>query len=232
MRWTSHPGRALIVALIIAMIPGVVGAQQGTPIASPQAPEQAIWERLDGVQQVVVRTWGDVPAGTPEPDEMPTLRFVTGLVAEFEGEEQAASAVEPIRDWMLASLQVNLVDLDLTAQEVSVTDLGDNTSAVVATGTAGERPLTIAVVVTQQGNRVLAAGGSVNADQELVPILQDILTVMLDREPGGEEQRDNAGRYTGGLWDIFPEQEDESLDGMRRQGDLPIYEATAGTPEG
>lgn len=230
MRWISHPGRALIVALIIAMIPGVIGAQ-GTPIASPQAPEEALWEQLDGVQQSVIRTWGDVLEGTPEPDETPTLRFVTGLVAQFENEEQAAEAVDSIRDWMLASLQVNLVDVDLTAEGVEVDDLGDSTSAVTATGTAGELPLTISVLVTQQGDRVLAVGGSVNAEQDMMPIAQDIVTVMLDREPGDEEQRDNVGRYTGGLWNIFPEQDNDSLDGMRRQGDLPVYEAQSTTPE-
>jgi hypothetical protein len=51
---------------------------------------------------------------------------------------------------------------------------------------------------------------------------------MLEREPGGEEQRDNVGRFTGGLWELFPPREDPSLEGMRGQGDLPIYE----TPEG
>ena len=230
MRWISHPGRALLIALMLAMIPGFTGAQtSSTPVASPQAPEQAVWEQLEGVQRAVMRTWGDVPEGTPVPGEVPTLRFVTGLVAQFESAEQAAAGVEPIRDWMAASLQVNLVEVDLTVEELETTDLGDSASAVTATGTANQSPFSIAVIVVQDGDRVLAAGGSILADEDLLGLAEGIITVMLEREPGGEEQRDNVGRFTGGLWDIFPEAEDEVLDGMRRQGDLPIYQST--TPE-
>jgi hypothetical protein len=231
MRWNIHPGRALVTAILaVLMLPVLAGAQgtPSTPVASPQAPEQAVWERLAGVEQAVMRTWGDVPAGTPAPGQAPTLRFVTGLVAQFDGPTNAAVGVEPIRDWMLASLQVNLVDVELTIQEVEVADLGDSASAVTASGTAGDLPLSIAVLVVQQEDRVLASGGSVMAEQDLLPTAQGIVTVMLERQPGGEEQRDNVGRFSGGLWDIFPEAEDAALDGMRRQGDLPIYQAQPG----
>lgn len=230
MRWISHPGRTLVVVMLIAMIPGLAGAQDGTPEATPQAPEEAVWEQLDGVERAVMRTWGDVPESTPEPDDVPVLRFVAGLVAQFDSEEQAAAGVEPIRDWMLASLQVNLIDVDVTAEEVEVTDIGDTASAITATGSAGDMPLTISVIVVQQDDRVLVGGGSVMADQDLLPISQDIVSVMLDREPGGEEERDEVGRFSGGLWEIFPEQNAAVLDGMRFQGDLPIYEASPSTP--
>ncbi len=225
MRWTHHPGRALFVGfLALLMIPGLAGAQ-GTPAATPQTPEPAIWETLAGVDQAVMRTWGDVPEGTPAPGEAPAFRFVTGLVAQFDGPTNAAAAVEPIRDWMLASLQVNLVDVELIVEDVELPDVGDSASAVTASGTAADLPLTISVIVVQQGDRVLATGGSVMAEQDLLPLLAGVLDVMLDRQPGGDEQQDNLGRFSGGLWDIFPEAEDTVLDEMRRQGDLPIYQA-------
>ncbi|HEV2128991.1 MAG TPA: hypothetical protein VGR22_10270 [Thermomicrobiales bacterium] len=230
MRLTTHPGRALMFLLIaIMMLPGVTAAQ-GTPVATPGSPEQqqAVWERLDGVQQVVMRTWGDVTEDTPAPGEAPVQRFVAGLIAEFETEEQAAAALEPIRDWMVASLQVNLVDVDLTAEDAEIADLGDRSMALTATGTTRDMPLTIAAALVQEGDRVLAVGGSVMDEQDLLPLLEGIVDAMLEREPGGEESRDNVGRFSGGLWDIFPEQDAEVLDGMRRQGDLPIYQG--GTP--
>ncbi|MDQ4045516.1 MAG: hypothetical protein M3173_08735 [Chloroflexota bacterium] len=227
MRLTTHPGRALIFLLvaIMTMLPGMTAAQ-GTPVATPGSPEQqqAVWERLDGVAQVVMRTWGDVLEGTPVPGEAPAQRFVAGLIAEFETEEQAASALDPIRDWMVASLQVNLVDVDLTAEAAEIDDRGDRSMALTATGTTRDMPLTISVVLVQDGDRVLAVGGSVMDEQDLLPLLEGIVDAMLEREPGGEESRDNVGRFSGGLWDIFPDQDAEVLDGMRRQGDLPIYQ--------
>lgn len=231
MRLRTHPWRALIVVLLaIVTIPGLAAAQ-GSPVATPGSPEQqqAVWERLEGVEQAVMRTWGDVPEETPEPGEVPVLRFVAALVAQFETEEQATAALEPIRDWMLASLQVNLVDVELASSPVKIDELGDASQAVTTTGTTGDVPLTIAVVLVQDGDRVLAVGGSVMAEQELVPLLEGIVDVMLDREPEGEESRDNVGRFTGGLWNIFPEEDAAALDGMRRQGDLSIYQAQ---PEG
>lgn len=230
MRWIVHPGRALVFALLLAMIPGFAVAQtEGTPSSSPQAPEQAVWEELEGVQRAVMRTWGDIPEGTPAPGEVPALRFVTGLVVQFDGEEQAAAGVEPIRDWMVASLQVNLVDVTVEVQQADVANLGDSVSAVTATGTAGDLPLSIAVVIVQDGDRVVATGGSIMADQDLLPLAESIVMEMLDREPGGEEEQDNVGRFSGGLWDVFPEENAQVLDGMRRQGDLPIYQSA--TPE-
>lgn len=232
MRWNTHPGRALIVGLLVMlMMPGLAAAQEASPGASPPSPEQqqAVWETLEGVDRAVMRTWGDIPEGTPVPGQVPTLRFVTGLVATFDGPTHAAAAVEPVRDWMLGSLQVNLVGVEVTPTEVEVTDLGESASAVTAKGNVGQTPISLAVIVVQQGDLVMAVGGSVTADQDLLPLAQGILEVMLEREPGeGEETSDNVGRFSGGLWEVFPPSGDASLDGMRGQGDLPIYQQPVG----
>jgi hypothetical protein len=229
MRLRTRPGRALAVGLFMIMtLPGLTFAQE-SPVATPgdEAAQGAVWERLDGVEQVVMRTWGDVPEGTLTPGEVPVMRFVTGLVAQFETEGQAAAALGPIQEWMVASMQVNLVDAEVTVQEAEISERGDAAEAVTATGTAGDLPLTISAVLVQQGDRVLVAGGSVTAEQELLPMLEGIVDEMLGREPGAEESRDNVGRFSGGLWEMFPEQDAQVLDDMRRQGDLPIYQADA-----
>lgn len=232
MRWNTHPGRALIVGLLVMLLmPGMAVAQDASPGATPPSPEQqqAVWETLEGVDRAVMRTWGDIPEGTPDQGEVPTLRFVTGLVAQFDGPTHAAAAVEPVRDWMLGSLQVNLVGAELTSSEAEVADLGESASAVTASGSLGDTPLSMAVIVVQQGDRVLAVGGSVTADEDLTPLAQGILEAMLEREPGdSEETSDNVGRFTGGLWEVFPPGGDPVLDGMRGQGDLPIFQQSAG----
>lgn len=231
MRWNTHPGRALIVGfLVMLMMPGLAAAQ-ATPGATVPSPEQqkAVWETLEGVDRAVMRTWGDIPEGTPVPGEVPTLRFVTGLVAKFDGPTHAAAAVEPVRDWMLGSLQVNLIGVEVTPTDVEVTDLGDSAKAVTAKGNVGQTPLTLSVLVVQQGDIVMAVGGSVTADQDLLPLAQTIIEAMLEREPGDtEETSDNVGRFSGGLWELFPPSGDEALDGMRGQGDLPIYQQPVG----
>jgi hypothetical protein len=230
MRWNTHPGRALIAGLLVMlMLPGLAAAQS-TPEATPASPEQqqAVWEQLEGVEHAVMRTWGDVPEGTPVPGQVPTLRFVTGLAAQFDGPTHAAAAVTPVRDWMLASLQVNLVGVEITPTEVEVTDLGDSASAITAKGNVGQTQLSLAVIVVQQGDRLLAVGGSVTDDRDLLPLMRGIVEVMLEREPGGEEKSDNVGRFSGGLWELFPPSGDPSLDGMRGQGDLPIYQEPVG----
>ncbi len=134
---------------------------------------------------------------------------------------------------MIASLQVNLVDVELTQQIGAVSNLGDDATAVNATGTTGENLLTITVIVAQDGDRLLAVGGSIMAEEELLPVVQGIVTVMLDREPGEDAvELDDMGRFTGGNWSIFPEQEDASLDNLQRQGDLPLYDSATPTPVG
>ncbi|MBA2289196.1 MAG: hypothetical protein H0V98_02285, partial [Chloroflexia bacterium] len=240
MRWTHHPGRTLMIALLLAMsvaAPAFVAAAQtdGTPVAgtpSEEAP-QSIWQTLDGVEGAIVRTWSDVPPpGTPTP-EGSDLRFITGLVVQFDGEESAGESLDGLRDWVIASLQVNLVDVDLTQQIGQVSNLGDAATAVNATGTTGENPLTITVIVAQDGDRLLAVGGSIMSDEELLPVVQGIVTVMLDRELGEDDvEVSETGRFTGGNWSIFPEQDDPSLDDMQRQGDLPLYDLATPTPAG
>ena len=99
MRWNTHPGRALIVGLLVMLLmPGMAVAQDASPGATPPSPEQqqAVWETLEGVDRAVMRTWGDIPEGTPDQGEVPTLRFVTGLVAQFDGPTHAAAAVEHV----------------------------------------------------------------------------------------------------------------------------------------
>ena len=231
MRSGTRPLRILALILVgLLTLPSVVAGQESSPVASPEdANQPAVWEELDGVQQVVMRTWGDVPDGTPPDGEVPVLRFVTGIVAQFENNEQAANAMDPISDWVLASLQVNLVDVQLETESVDVDERGDSVSALTAMGTTGDMPLTISLVLVREANRVLVAGGSVMADRDLMPTMESIVDIMVEREPGGEETRDNVGRFSGGLWDTFPEPDNDVLDGMRRQGDLPIYQG-AETP--
>ncbi|MGI8975106.1 MAG: hypothetical protein ACR2GS_00075, partial [Thermomicrobiales bacterium] len=85
----------------------------------------------------------------------------------------------------------------------------------------------------QDGDRLLAVGGSIMAEEELLPVVQGIVTVMLDREPGEDAvEVDDMGRFTGGNWSIFPEQEDAPLDNLQRQGDLPLYDSATPTPVG
>ncbi|MBA2758912.1 MAG: hypothetical protein H0U38_04390 [Chloroflexia bacterium] len=244
MRWTNHPGRTLMIAPLLAMLlamlvaaPLVVAAAQtdGTPVAgipSEEAP-QSIWQTLDGVEGAIVRTWSDVPPpGTPSPEGL-DLQFVTGLVVQFDDEASAGESLDGLRDWMIASLQVNLVDVELTQQIGAVSNLGDDATAVNATGTTGENLLTITVIVAQDGDRLLAVGGSIMAEEELLPVVQGIVTVMLDREPGEDAvEVDDMGRFTGGNWSIFPEQEDAPLDNLQRQGDLPLYDSATPTPVG
>jgi hypothetical protein len=56
---------------------------------------------------------------------------------------------------------------------------------------------------------------------------------MLDRELGEDDvEVSETGRFTGGNWSIFPEQDDPSLDDMQRQGDLPLYDLATPTPVG
>lgn len=228
----GHPTRALFFVIIIALLPVVTQAQtDSTPEGTPEGVQEPIWLRVDGIQEAVVRTWGEFPEpGTTVPEESEAL-LVNGLVVQFDTEENAAGAVEAFRDWMVASMQVNIVDTDLALTDEDVSDLGDNAMAVTASGTTGDTPLTISVVVVQQENRLLAVGSSVRADQDVLPQVTGIISAMLEREPDGDESQDGVGRFTGGLWEIFPDQDDESLDGMTRQGDLPIYTMPDSTPE-
>ncbi len=244
MRWTHHPGRTLMIAPLLAMLLamsavapfGVAVAQiDGTPVAgTPSAEEpQSIWRILDGVEGAIIRTWSDVPPpGTPGPEGL-NLLFVTGLVVQFDDEASASESLDGLRDWMIASLQVNLVDVDLTQQIGAVSNLGDDATAVNATGTTGDNPLTITVIVAQDGDRLLAVGGSIMAEEELLPVVQGIASVMLEREPGEDDvEVSETGRFTGGNWSIFPEQDDSSLDNLQRQGDLPLYDSATPTPVG
>lgn len=238
MRWTPHPGRTLLIAPLLAMLlvmpSGIAGAQPGgTPSTPTDEVPQSIWQTLDGVERAIVRTWSDLPGpGTPSP-ESPTLRFVTGLVVQFDDEENAAASLVELRDWMVASLQVNLVDVDLSQQSGTVSNLGDEATAANATGTVGETPLTVSVIVVRDGDRVLAVGGSVMSDEELLTTLQGIVTVMTEREPDDNDvEIGEMGRFTGGDWAIFPEEDDPTLEDMRWQGDLPIYNPATPTPAG
>lgn len=233
MRWFNHLARALSLAFLASLIAGSAAAQSdSTPAGTPDAAQEPIWLQVDGVEQAVVRTWSDVPQPGTAPSDDEAFRLVNGLIVQFDTEENAAASVDAFRDWMVASMQVNVVDTDLTMTDEEVSDLGEGAMAVTATGTTGETPLTITVVVVQQDDRLYAVGSSVRADQDLLPQVTGIVGAMLDREPGDDVASDDLGRFSGGLWEIFPTQDDAVLEGMSRQGELPIYSAPDSTPAG
>jgi hypothetical protein len=141
-----------------------------------------------------------------------------GAVAEFDSEEQAAGGPGPVQGDVLAS---SAAEVAIPFGEVVVDDIGDRARAYA--GTAGEDgvPFEVSYLMVQDGPYlyVIAVVG-IGAEVNTIDTASAIARRMIAVDPGdGDGVFDESGGSSGGLWDTFPDEGEEVVEGLTIESD-------------
>lgn len=218
----------MLLAVLLALTVGRSGVAAQDMTAAPLE-----FRELDGAQAAVSRTYtADFSGliGTPSSTgEVPELTGVVSLVAvigQFDSSDNAEAALERIDEESQAGLEE--VEGAPELQEAEV-DLGDASRAYTGAQEIEGQTLNLSMIMVQQDEFVyFVVTGAF--DDEAQPLATEFTQTLIDTEAGDGEPRVNAdGTSTGGLWDKFPQADDELVTGLTAL-DEQVYPEVESTP--
>lgn len=231
LRWIS----ALALALLLG---GMVLA----PVSAQEDTEEFDFGDLDGIQSGVGRYYyADYSAmfdamSTPGA-EMPELPALLGLsvgVLKFDSDDNADSGFDKLYEELVNSANESLAeDADtgtpttpVTVTENDVDDIGDEAKSMSATLEEEDGTYYSYGIIAREGDLIYLLIGNGGSDPS--EAINNLTKGMMDRDAGeGDGTFNEDGSSTGGLWDLFPADDDPALGGLLNGGDEIIYpEAT------
>lgn len=232
----------IVSALVLALLLG--GMALGPASAQDEADAFSLAD-LDGIQYGVGRYYYyDYSAmydamSTPgaEMPELPPLLGLSAGVLKFDGDDNAGDSFDRLYEELVNSSNASLAEDDgsgtpvtpITVTENDVDGVGDEAKSIVATTDEDDGSTTYSyAVVAREGDTIflLIANGSTDPSEAV----NNITKGMMDRDAGdGEGTFNEDGSSTGGLWDLFPADDDEALGGLLNGGDEILF--PVGTPE-
>lgn len=220
-------GASLLLAATFALSVSIAGAQDdgSSEVIDPS--------EFEGIEQAVSRAWSidfqDLLSQTPEDGEDPFAAMegvwlMSGMVYEFDNDDNAGAAYETISELEVEAWMGDLTeaegDTEISIEEVD--DLGDEAFSVDLVTTADDGgAYRIDVAREDEYVFIALAVGTTEDGLESADGLIDYL--VNEGEAGDDEEFDEAGGSTGGLWDFFPDDDHESLEDLEPAGDEILY---------
>ena len=197
---------------------------EGTPESDDGDGGELDFASLDGIERAVGRFYNvehfDALA-SPE-SAPPGTYYLAAVVARFESDDQASTAVGTILDFTLANVEE---DASFTLAETDAGELGDRTEAYVGTVEEDGTTVEVALLVVQDGpsvHIVIALG--LGEPAGTLETATGVVRFMTGAEAGdGDGTFDASGASTGGLWDTLPAEGDDAVRGLVIDGDEVLY---------
>jgi hypothetical protein len=217
----------------------------------PAAAEEETTDPLDdlsqfeGIEFAVSRSWTiDFMAMmeiTPEDDaadpfaDMEGVWFVTAIVAEFDSDDNADAMYDYFAELEDEELLADLDDPEAEINRDELDDIGDQAQAFTIVTSGEDFGGNIRYSFAQKDNYVFFAFAvSTNEDSEAVS--DDLLAAMADEDdhsglgdydPEATEELDDPEPtmmvHSDGLWEFFPDNDDELFDSLVHGGDEVLY---------
>lgn len=219
----------LVVSLVVVAMLGVLVARP----AAAQETDDFDFGSLDGIQEVVGRQYSidleTMMQGTPGADmEMPAgpLSIFT-FIAKFDDDGNAGSGFDQVVEEFDA--QATELAGGAEVQDVDLGDIGDKQKGYSATEEQEGMQVGIVVALVQDDEYVYGVILS-SASGDPVEPTKAFLEAAIDNDDGGDVEVDDQGLHSGGLWDKFPAEGDDEVQGLSWAGDEQIYPEES-TPE-
>ena len=222
-------GASLLLAATFALSVSAAGAQDdGSSTAFDDLSE------LEGIEQAVSRGWSvdfeELFSVTPEDGEDPFAAmegvwFVYGMVYEFDGDDNAGAAYETIskmeREEWVGDLSEEEGDTEISIEEVD--DLGDEAfeiNMVTSADEGGAYRINVA-----REDEYLFMAMAIGTSEDGLESADGLIDYLVNEgEAGDDEEFDEAGGSTGGLWDFFPDDDHESVEDLEPAGDEILFQ--------
>lgn len=190
---------ALLACLLTFMIPTAAAAQ--TPVA------------LEGLQVIAERQYAAETEGNIDTSGEGVF-MLSVRVYVFDEADNADSTW----DLLVAneSVEQDLPDDDSVSYEkTELEDIGDRAMAINLEAEMAEDNTGVFRTVIAQRDAMIVTVNVVAGSPDGARLADDLLAEMIERDPSDSESNyDGMGGSTGGVWDVFPEADTESLQGL------------------
>jgi hypothetical protein len=222
----------LMLAMLLAL--SVVPAFAQDTDDTSEDPLEDLSE-FEGIQHGVSRSWSidfaammeTTPTGEGDDpfEDMSGIFLIGGFVLEFDEDGNAEDAFTKFQDLSDEELASDLADDETaTIKREELDDLGDQAMAFTITTDEEEFGGTYRYVIAQDGHYLLLAIAAGTTEEDAA-VADEFASAMVDNldDQSGPGEFDEEGGSTGGLWDIFPSDDDEMFEGLVPLGDEVLY---------
>lgn len=228
----------LLRTMLALVAVAVIGAGWARAVTAQDGEDDVDFSQLEGIEQVVGRSYSiDFVAlmSSPEAAEG-DIAYPTGIVtayavvAKFDEDDNAESGWETLRSLFNDQAAAVTDDEATEVTELEVDDLGDNAAGYSATEDDGGSALYSTILIVREGEYVYVSVVSTGGDDP-TGAATDLVEAMIGAGAGdGEGEANDEGIYSGGLWDKFPDEDDDFAKDLTIY-DSPIYPESEETAE-
>lgn len=229
--------RVIRISVLLCLV--AVGVLSSPAMAQETAPFSDIGD-LEGIEAAVSRSYlvdfsgtGDPARATPISEEAfaayTGVFFVTGFVMEFGNPDQAAQGYDQLQSQASTEVGASMGDDEFTIDEAGIDGVGANAFGFTVTSQSANPAGFFRYAFTQQGSyvfMVIAFAGSGEAVGKADALLVHLGNQDADFSGLGDHLPD--GGSTGGLWQFFPEADDDLVSGFLPAGDTVEFPILAG----
>lgn len=195
---------ALLACLLSLMIPVTAAAQ--TPVA------------IDGLQVIAERQYAAETEGTIDTSGEGVF-LASVRVYVFDDADSADSTWE-----LLVANESVEQDLpegdDVNYEKTELEDLGDRGMAINLEAELADGKVGVFRTAMAQRDAMIVTVNVVAGSADGAQLADDLLAEMIERDPSDSESKyDGTGDSTGGVWDVFPPADAESLQGLKPYAD-------------
>jgi len=226
--------RLFTIAVMFAMIAGLTVRGEVAAQETPETDPAFDYASVDGLTDVVSRTYsgdlsslyGDVDlasGATPDVSALGTFS-ISSVIFRFEDDGKAEAGFGTITDFLTEALQSGDEEVG-ELNEVEVDGFGDNTRARSGTIDIAGMATTVFAMATQDGEYVYyTAVVSFAGEESAQDAGAAFTTVVKDRDAGdGAVDLRGDGTSSGGLFDKYPEADDEVVANLTADYDEQLY---------
>jgi hypothetical protein len=216
----------------------------------PAAAEEETTDPLDdlsqfeGIEFAVSRSWTidfmAMAEVTPEDDatdpfaDMEGAWFVTAIVAEFDSDDNAEVMYDYFAELEDEELLADLDDPEAELEREELDDIGDQAQAFTIVTTSEDFGGNIRYSFAQKDNYVFFAF-AVSTNEESATVSDELLAAMADEDDHSglgdfdpeaglsDDPEATVPLASGGLWEFFPDDDDELFEGLILGGDEVLY---------
>lgn len=217
----------LVAMMTTSMIPAVAQDEAVGPLDD--------LTQLDGIEAAVGRSYSiedlfAIFAATPEEGVADPLAefdgplFVIMQVLKFDSSDNAEAAFNLVKDEGGASFAASIEDAETEVSEDEIDDLGDRAFGIDLHSTAEGEEGYYRVAFAQDDEFVFVVI-TVAVSEGGIEHNDDLLDYMVNdgEQSDDDEEFLEAGGSTGGLWEIFPDEDHEAFEGLIPIGDEILF---------
>jgi hypothetical protein len=212
-------------ALLLIMMLAVAGTRSSSVLAQDDATadtESAFDDltQLEGLEEAVSRDYSfdyETLLANASPEDFENfeypegVQYVSAIILKFDNEDHAKAALD-----LAAEELPNATGGEVELTEIEVDGFNDDTLALGSVTEDEELGTnsTTAIITQEDEYLYLTVGVATGEGQDVTGTVSEVAKKVIDGDTGGDVTFNEDGTSEGGLWDKFPDADDELVEGL------------------